>query len=380
MPYTSEQKWLLDYAAYYEAEVGIRLFDVWNRIVKLQMQLIEARENNDAKLFKDIWGETTLLRRKIAPFVSKDGTLFTVGNAFDNIKNLGMTYIMNQYKTMDLLTFMIEIMNLYLDKVDDCYYSIDERHVYYNATNDDYIRGIADNENFNWDKLTNLDCRADLDCDPKQRIEITPDWGSKIALFEVAQERNFDFVSKIFRKTDNNINEFFVKPQEEGDVMINALVDKFCDYYEKHPTKRLIYFRDKYGDQRRANSKKTYNQQAIDRFITRGWNVEQRAHAGQEPPHHDKYLLWAYILKESDPRYTPKRFNGTKCKYTLLSMNNTRVIEDTDGKFKKDKSSERKKTILPEEATHFGDAVDKRMWTKYGHLLKRSYGFVDPSL
>jgi hypothetical protein len=264
--------------------------------------------------------------------------------------------------------------------VDDCYYSIDERHIYYNATNDDYIRGIADNENFNWDKLTSLDCRADLDCDPKQRIEITPDWGSKIALFEVAQERNFDFVSKIFRKTDNNINEFFVKPQEEGDVMINALVDKFCDYYEKHPTKRLIYFRDKYGDQRRANSKKTYNQQAIDRFITRGWNVEQRAHAGQEPPHHDKYLLWAYILKEADPRYMPKRFNGTKCKYTLLSMNNTRVIEDTDGKFKKDKSSERKKTILPEEATHFGDAVDKRMWTKYGHLLKRSYGFVDPSL
>jgi hypothetical protein len=380
MPYTSEQKWLLDYAAYYEAEAGIRLFDVWNRIVKLQLQLIEARENSDAKLFKDIWGETTLLRRKIAPFVSKDGTLFTVGNAFDNVKNLGMTYIMNQYKTMDLLTFMIEIMNLYLDKVDDCYYSIDERHVYYNATNDDYIRGIADNENFNWDKLTNLDCRADLDCDPKQPIEITPDWGSKIALFEVGQERNYDFVNKIFRKTDNNINEFFVKPQEEGDVMIHALVDKFCDYYGKHPTRRLIYFRDKYGDQRRANSKKTYNQQAIDRFITRGWNVEQRTHAGQEPPHHDKYLLWAYILKEADPRYTPKRFNGTKCKYTLLSMNNTRVIEDADGKFKKDKSSERKKTILPEEATHFGDAVDKRMWTKYGQLLKRSYGFVDPSL
>lgn len=380
MPYTSEQKWLLEYAAYYEAEAGIRIFDIWNRIVKLQMNLIEATENKDVKLFKDIWDETIRLRHKIAPFVSKDGTLFTLGNAFDNVKNLGMTYIMNQYKVMDLLTFMIEIMNLYLDKVDNCYYSIDDRHVYYNATNDDYIRGVADNENFDWEKLTDLDSRADLDCDPKSPIEITPDWGSKIALFEVAQERNFDFVSKIFRKTDNNINEFFVKPQEEGDVMINALVDKFCDYYENHIIKRLIYFRDKYGDQRRANSKKTYNQQAIDRLISRGWNVEQRTHAGQEPPHHDKYLLWAYILKEADTRYTAKRFNGAKCKYTLLSMNNTRVIEDTEGKFKKDKSSERKNTILPEEATHFGDAVDKRMWTKYSHLLKRSYGFVDPSL
>ena len=57
-------------------------------------------------------------------------------------------------------------------------------------------------------------------------------------------------------------------------------------------------------------------------------------------------------------------------------MNNTRVI-DKDGKFTKDKSSERSDRILPEEATHFGDAVDKRIWTKYGdRLLKRS-SFID---
>lgn len=380
MPYTAEQKWLLEYADYYEKEAGIRIFDVWNRIVKLQMQLLDATESKDAKLFKDIWEETTRLRKQIAPFVSKENVLFTLGNAFDNVKNLGMSYIMTQYKTMDLLTFMIEIMNLFLDKVDDCYYSIDERHVYYNATNDDYIRGVADNENFDWKKLQSLDSRADLDCDPLKPIEVTPDWGSKIAVFEVAQERNFDFVTKQFIKTDNNINEFFVKPQEQEDVMINSIVDKFCDYYLHHPTKRLIYFRDKYGDHRRANSKKTYNEQAIDRFKSKGWNVEQRTHAGMEPPQHDKYLLWAYMLKEADARYPKKRFNGSKCKYTLISMNNTRVIESSDGKFAKDKSSERKASVLPEEATHFGDAVDKRMWTKYSHLLKRSYGFVGARL
>jgi hypothetical protein len=41
-------------------------------------------------------------------------------------------------------------------------------------------------------------------------------------------------------------------------------------------------------------------------------------------------------------------------------MNNIRVIEK-EGKFTKDKSSERRDSILPEEATHFGDAVDKRI-------------------
>ena len=99
-----------------------------------------------------------------------------------------------------------------------------------------------------------------------------------------------------------------------------------------------------------------------------------------ETTQHDKYLLWAYQLKQSDPRYTPIRFNASKCKYTLISMNNTRVIEGSDGKFKKDKTSERRKSVLPEEATHFGDAVDKRIWIKYSHLLRRSYGFVDATL
>ena len=65
------------------------------------------------------------------------------------------------------------------------------------------------------------------------------------------------------------------------------------------------------------------------------------------------------------------------CKYTLISMNNIKVV-DKDGKFDKDKSFERKRSILPEEATHFGDAADKRIWTKYSNLLtRRSNIFVD---
>lgn len=56
-------------------------------------------------------------------------------------------------------------------------------------------------------------------------------------------------------------------------------------------------------------------------------------------------------------------------------MNNTRVRQ-RDGKFEKDKRAERNDSVLPEEATHFGDVVDKRMWTKYGDLLKNNSFFV----
>lgn len=139
----------------------------------------------------------------------------------------------------------------------------------------------------------------------------------------------------------------------------------------------MVYHRDKYGDAHRANNKKTYNEIAVDRLVKHGWSVEQKTHAGIEPPQHEKYLLWSCVLAETDPKFPKKRFNGTKCKFTLISMNNTQVIEDNQGRFAKDKRSERNKSVLPEEATHFGDAVDKRMWIKYGHLILNRYSFVD---
>lgn len=57
-------------------------------------------------------------------------------------------------------------------------------------------------------------------------------------------------------------------------------------------------------------------------------------------------------------------------------MNNTRVRQSTDGRFEKDKRSERNASIPAEEATHFGDCVDKRIWTKYGDLLTKRSTFV----
>ncbi len=221
-----------------------------------------------------------------------------------------------------------------------------------------------------------------MDCDPTKPIDITPDWGANINLFSVAQERNFNFVTNVVEPCDCIINEFFNKPQETNMPMINDLVQQLATYYRNHPIKTINYFRDRYGDSRQPNVKNSnsYNQQAIDLFQRSGWSVVSKSHRGMEPPQHDKYLLWANILKSGDKRYPTVLFNGRKCKYTLISMNNTKVME-VSGKFKKDKSSERSKKILPEEATHFGDAVDKRIWTKYGELLIRNRStFVSPRM
>jgi hypothetical protein len=276
---------------------------------------------------------------------------------------------------------MIEIMNMIMDKVEDCYYHIDDqKHIYYNATNDSYIRDIAENTNYDFKKLETSDSRFDLDCDPKALLEISFDWGSSISLMIIGQERKWDFAKKEKADTDNFINEFFVKPGSSEKVMIYELIDSFTKYYKHHINKTIKFYHDRYGDTLLPNSSKSFNEQAVDRLIKCGWTVVHEVHRGQEPPHHEKYLLWGNILKESDPRYPRVRFNGNKCKYTLISMNNTRVVE-REGKFQKDKSSERKESgVIPEEATHFGDAADKRIWTKYNKLLFNSSTFVPARL
>ena len=381
MPYTSRQKWLLDPAEYYERERGIPLFQRWNRMVMVQMQLIDAYINKDKALFRDLWNEAARMRRELTPFVSKDSTLFILGSVFDNIENLGMSYIVNQYKVMDKLSFMVEILNYVLDKVDHCYYKLEDRHLYYNAYNDSYVRDFAEDNDYNWETLrTAQDSRVDMDCDPTQPLEISVDWGSAASFLSVGQERCYDFVNKqmVDAPIDNTINEFFVRRDDESDTEVNALADKFIAYYTHHACKRLILYRDRYGDARRANSKKTYNELFVERLQKFGWEVEQLVHPGIEPPQHEKFLLWTYILAETDPRFPKVRINATRCRYTLISMQNTRVVEDSHGRFAKDKSSERRHSVLPEEATHFGDCVDKRIWTKYYTRLKvLSTTFVD---
>jgi len=382
MPYSKDQRWLLDYGEYYETEAGVDLFGQWNRIVKTQLQLIDAAIDKNGKLFKEIWNEIIRMKKAIVPFVSKEGLLFTLANAFDNVENLGMSYILREYKKQPLLTFLVEIMNWVIDKVEDCYYQLDpQKHLYYDASNDSFLRDYAENNNWNVQQLQIPDSRFDLDCDPGKPIEIVPDWGAHISLFSIGQERNFNFVTKNVETVDCVINEMFVKPGESTNVMIEELVDKTCKYYHHHVKKVITYYRDRYGDSKQPNARnsKTYNEQAIERFEKSGWKVIQHVHKGMEPPQHDKYLLWMNILKGSDPKYPTVIFNAKNCKYTLISMNNTKVI-DKNGKFDKDKGSERSSVILPEESTHFGDAVDKRIWSKYGNLLYKKSTFIPPRI
>jgi hypothetical protein len=269
------------------------------------------------------------------------------------------------------------MMNFLFDKVEDCFYSINEsKQLYYTGFDDKKILETAVESNYNLEILSKQSSAYDKDCNPALPLEIVFDWGSSISVMSVSQERNYDFSAGITDKKTYQtfINEFFVKPDENKNLLIKELCNLFIDYYKTHTNKTLHFYRDRYGDNRNPNVlySKSYNEQAAEYLKKAGWNIKEFVHKGMEPPQSDKYNLWGNILNEDDDKYPRVRFNALKCKYTLISMNNAKV-KDVDGKLTKDKSSERKTSgVLPEEATHFSDAIDKIIWTKFSENIKGS--------
>ena len=393
MPVSKEGRWILEFADYYRKEKGIRIFDIWNLVVQQQLELLDIARNyrtaknlNDTKLvaelqndFAVMWNQINLLKAKMKPFVSKHGVLFTLSNAFDNLGFLGMDYLLNNQKNLPSIVFLVEIMNMYIDKVENCFYNLQaDKHEYFGASDDKAIMDFAKDKNFDLDKSHFDNCTFDNDCDSSQPLEVSFDWGSSICLMCVFQEKQHDMTGNCAEIGiyQTQINEFFVKPDDSDNVMIESLLNKFCSYYNSHNNKVLFFYKDKYGDHKNPNilNSMTYNELAITQLRRNGWQVIVKEHRGMEPPQSDKHLLWSRILAEKESGLPAFRINGDKCKFTIISMNNAKV-KNVEGQLKKDKSSERPKSgVLPEEATHFSDAVDKLIWTKFGEKLNKKGG------
>ena len=392
MPYTRSGRWIFKFAQYYRDKYGIEIMQIWNRIVHLQQQLLDA--TNPAQ-FAECWNDIEEIRKLMPPRLSDDGTLFYVANAFDNLSNIGLKYIKDQRDTLTNLEFLIEILNLYIERVEDCFYNLDEqRHIYYTGYN---LKAMEESgliptaDPCVLEKISSA--KYDRDYDPNRPLEIAPDWGSQISLFVVCQTYRLElpFVTEMPGYEPEpkfsgdylyQINEFFDKPDGTGTIIDN-ICNRFCNYYAGHRNRVIHYYRDRYGDHRNPNvvNSKSYNDQAMEILRRNGWTVVSKVHRGGEPPMSDKHLLWQEILSERPSCPVRFRINGNRCRYTVISMNNARMVYGGNV-FKKDKRSEKPSSgVLPEEATHFSDAIDKLVWTKYGDsVAKKRRMFVRTSL
>ncbi|HMT28024.1 MAG TPA: hypothetical protein PKD91_01970 [Bacteroidia bacterium] len=354
MPLGLEGQWLLDYSKYYE-EDGYPIWDIWNRLCDLQLQFIDSRNYNERK---ELIKEMAEVRKQIRFYKSPEGVLFTIYNVFENLKNVGMDYILQMRTQMSDLAFCIEILNKRITAVLNGFYKInDSVHTY---TKYDY--SYIDNLDFDPEKLKVHDSRRDGDVLKNRPLDIAIDYGAVINGLVVGQEttqQEFRYLKSLYVKHPKGLQN---------------LIDDFATYYQHHKDKRVNHWYDQTATGRDAVRLK-YVDETEAMLKKKGWTVI-RKYIGAAPGHQQKFELWDKLLTGKDPRMPVVMFNKDNFKDALVSMKMANVKQGSKG-FEKDKSSERSKVIPREQATDLSDAADMIVWGRYAKRMSSNYSFFD---
>lgn len=359
MPYGSKGKWILKQGDYYLENYKYDFKSIRQKLVELQLNYVDCEDN---KLRLELWPEIAALRKTLRFFKNKKGFIYQESDIFDNLRNVGFNYILEQRAELPEFIFLVEILNKRTDIVEGGFYPglNPDTHFYTDDVYDDPLySGGLDLKMVSSVK----DSRLDRDIDRSKPLRLAVDWGGSVSVLSIAQIHDDEY---------RFINCQFVKHPK----LINDLADQFATYYKWHPTKKIEFIPDiAWGKKKQADSIYTYNQKFIERLEYHGWTVYP-VNMSIPADHQDRYLLWNRYLAEDDAELMKVRFNLVKCKYLIISMQMAPVTEGTDGRIKKDKSSERSKKIPQEEATHFSDTADQHLLSIDRSVIRTESAFV----
>lgn len=360
MPYLNQANWLTEFGNYYEQN-GIDIFTIRDKISELQLDFLQ---NKEKRYRLQIWRDILELQKKLNYEKSPDGVFYSEANVFDNIRNVGLAYIEEEFRNTPRFIFDVEMLNRRVRGTTDGFYPLLDytKHSYMPKSR----QGLELPASFH---SNNNSSKYDGDVKDNQELIISIDWGNQISCMTIAQDRegrNYDIV-----------NELYVLHPK----LVKELAKEFTDYYSAHKKKKVKYLPDAWGKTfRDPHTKKTYNETFIEELQKAGWEVEQVS-LGKIPTHQDRYLYWHYSLAESDSRYPVFRFNRLNCKYTLLAMSQAKTKEGMKGEIKKDKKAERDPKADQRGTTHFTDTVDMHgLYKKKSFMGKYSDSFIDTSI
>lgn len=349
MPVNSEAYWITEASEYYNKnEYNYR--SLMDQIADEQLNLIRIIKKHKSK--NDVISkqrQINSLKNNIKHY-AQNGLYYSESNCFDNILNIGVKYIINEYDRIeDLTKFEREILNKYIRQIGNTFYPLLNRssHCYYPSCNSDEF-----NINVNYSCLDDSDYFAELP------IHLGMDFGSKINTLCVAQYQRSENVIRF-------INDFHVF----SPYILDDALAKFCSYY-KDAVNRTVYFHyDKSGNVHQANSKLTYAESARNFLKKHKFNAILSSKGQNNPEHNKKFFLWSKILDNKNSRYPNAFFNRITCKDLITSME--LAPSKKSGIFQliqKDKSSENK-VQDQSKATHKSDSADFVVWDLFENLI-----------
>jgi hypothetical protein len=229
-----------------------------------------------------------------------------------------------------------------MDKIENGFYSAlnDSIHTY--VANDNTF---LDYKEYDFDSLSEVDCRKDSDIDREQPISVAFDYNAAINNIVIGQTngRNMRTIKSTYVKT----------PMKIDDLVMNV-----CKYYRHLPIHEVTYYYDHTAVWKTPLDNISLADAVIQSFERNGWTVNA-VYIGQTVRHDLRYLYINKALK-GDNDYIFPTFNRYNNEYLLLAMNLTGVKQGANG-FEKDKSME-KEPDTPDypdqQKTHVTDAWD----------------------
>jgi hypothetical protein len=284
-------------------------------------------------------------------------------STLDNIEYLGAEYIQRLKETLSPEEYMVEVLNQDLTRPSG--------GGYYPAFRED-IHTTIDTWEYAYGDNGRMTVRRDAFIQGNLPFMVSIDFNVAFTSMIVAQELQSGAKYQI-RICDN----LFVKPDPtkdpDGLLLIDTLIDNFCNKYRYHHIKTVEVYGDATANNKRVGARPMFDQ-VVDRFRKHGWLAINRS-SGRLPLHENRFFLINNLLGKKETRFPDLIINANTCKALILSIINAPIKPD----FSKDKRSESRQ--MPQElATHLSDVFDYLIMSKYGSLVLSSSDNIWTSL
>lgn len=334
MPTSKKGSWFLSFREKMDKDV----------IEAIKGMVIKIAELRTAK-------KTTYTKRKLREYRLKLAQLRSVAvyyreiSTIENIALLGKKYIAQMKRDLPPLVFLTSILCVRPGKLKDGFYPSfsDARHTY-KAFNNDYLKSLE----FDLDKASEAKCRQDGDLDPKKPICVAFDYNSNINWLVAGQPRGTKAMV---------LKSFYVKYQRK----LRELVYDFCDYYQYHPTKEVVFYYDSTAlGSNYAVNEEDFSAVIKAQFEKHRWRVNE-VYMGKQLRQHEKYTIVDQAFKGQ--KYMKPMINEPNNEALILGIQQAGVRIGRNG-WEKDKTGEKlqeNEESLLEHRTDGTDAFDTLM-------------------
>jgi hypothetical protein len=281
-----------------------------------------------------------------------DKYFFMSGKTTDNIAILGEEYVENLKNILSPLEYYIEVLNGRMDR--------QPGGGYYPSFSEEKHSTIITYD-YDWDSGGRMTIKRDSFIHRDKPLLLSLDFNITFTCMIVCQQISQTQFQE-FRVCDN----LFSKPDplndKDGELLIDTLVDQFCQKYSHHPVKYVELYGDGSGNNRRLGAPPMF-EQAVARLRHNGWQGNVKA-TSKLPGHEMRHILVNNILRRNEMRFPVVMINANNCRALMMSIMNAPIRND----YTKDKRSEAQ-NIQQEFATHLSDTFDYILVSLYARIM-----------